>query len=148
MEEIQLDSPPEKEEDTRGLRKCSSGSLRGLDVRKYVRQVSGDKKGQREDVWCWTEVFLELVEELEVVRKEGWKVKKTEYADTWEDWVESIQLEAMRMHSIARVIMAEDGDRRREGRKEYRKMKEKMELMRERWRMSELELEVAKKRVG
>lgn len=48
---------------------------------------------------------------------------------------------------MAMEIMEEEWNKKKEMRKGYRRMKEEMELMRERWRVSELELEVERKRV-
>lgn len=64
------------------IRWKSSSESRCLDVRGYVRQVSGKKDKYRGDVRDWTEVFLELEEELEVVMKGGWEVRKGEVLRT------------------------------------------------------------------
>lgn len=86
------------------------------------------------------EMFLELEEDLELVRAKGWKMRGDGSVSSWRAWVDTVGYDVARVHKTAANIVKLERERIRRGMEENRRLNKETGIMKGRIRVSELEL--------
>lgn len=108
MEEIKIDSSPEREGETATHRSAIGRGDREWDVRSYVSRTREEIEDQPREVQVLATKFLELTSDLELVRTNGWKMKGDGSIRSWRAWVDTVSWDIAELHRTALMIVGED----------------------------------------